>query len=154
LLMGPCYLVVSAEKGFQVSVGISCAFAPSAATPEYIAIAEKLGFQRAWCYDSPALYSDVWMILALAAQRTATIGLGPAVLIPSVRHPMVNASAIATLAELAPGRVAVAIGAGFSGRYTLGKRAMRWADVDEYVRVVRSLLLSVRKLAGMVPSSR
>ena len=59
---------------------------------------------------------------------------------PSLRHPMVNAAAIGTLAALAPGRVAVAIGAGFTGRYTLGQRAMRWSDVAEYVRVLRALL--------------
>ncbi len=80
------------------------------------------------------------MILALAAERTKIIGLGPAVMIPSLRHPMVSASAIATLADLAPGRVAAAVGAGFSGRYTRGQRAMRWADVAEYVRVLQSLL--------------
>ena len=119
---------------------ISCAFATSPDTPRQIAIAEELGYRRAWCYDSPALYPDVWMTLTLASQQTSRIGLGPAVLVPSLRHPMVNAAAIATLAALAPGRVSVAIGAGFTGRYTLGQRAMRWSDVAEYVRVVRALL--------------
>jgi 5,10-methylenetetrahydromethanopterin reductase len=65
------------------------------------------------------------MTLALAAEQTSRIGLGPGVLVPSLRHPMVNAAAIATLDALAPGRVTVAIGAGFTGRYTLGRRAMR-----------------------------
>jgi len=119
---------------------LSCALATSMATPDHIAEAERLGYRRAWIYDSPALYPDPWMALALAAVRTSTIGLGPAVLIPSLRHPMVNASAIATLAALAPGRVSVAMGAGFTGRYTMGQKPMRWADVEEYVTVVRSLL--------------
>ncbi len=119
---------------------ISCAFATSPHTPGHIAAAETLGYRRAWCYDSPALYPDVWMTLALAAGQTSSIGLGPGVLVPSLRHPMVNAAAIGTLAALAPGRVAVAIGAGFTGRYTLGQRAMRWSDVAEYVRVLRALL--------------
>jgi 5,10-methylenetetrahydromethanopterin reductase len=104
-------------------------------------LAEQIGYERAWCYDSPALYPDVWMTLSLAALRTSRIGLGPAVLIPSLRHPIVNAAAIATLEELAPGRTAAGIGAGFTGRYTLGQPPMRWADVGDYVRVVRSLLL-------------
>ena len=119
---------------------ISCAFAPTLSTPDHIVLAESLGYERAWCYDSPSLYADVWMVLALAAERTSSIGLGPAVLVPALRHPMVNASAIATLAELAPGRVAAAIGAGFTGRYTLGQRPMRWSDVAEYVEVLRGLL--------------
>jgi 5,10-methylenetetrahydromethanopterin reductase len=119
---------------------ISCAFAPSPSTPDHIVLAEQLGYTRAWCYDSPALYADPWMVLSLAAARTSRIGVGPAVLIPSLRHPMVTVSSIATLAGLAPGRVAVAFGAGFSGRYTLGQPPMRWADVADYVRVVRGLL--------------
>jgi 5,10-methylenetetrahydromethanopterin reductase len=80
------------------------------------------------------------MALALSAARTSTIGIGPAVLVPSLRHPMVNAAAIATLEDLAPGRVAVAIGAGFTGRHVLGQRPMRWADVREYIVVLRALL--------------
>ncbi len=36
--------------------------------------------------------------------------------------------------------MSVAIGAGFTGRYTLGQRGMRWSDVAEYVRVLRALL--------------
>lgn len=119
---------------------VSCAFATSMETPEHIALAEDLGYRRAWCYDSPALYPDVWMILALAAARTSTIGLGPGVVVPSLRHPMVTAAAIGTLAAQAPGRVAVAIGSGFTGRVVLGQRPMRWADVAEYVRVLRTLL--------------
>jgi 5,10-methylenetetrahydromethanopterin reductase len=61
-------------------------------------------------------------------------------LVPSLRHPMVNAAAIATLVGLAPGRVSVAVGAGFTGRFTLGQRAMRWSEVAEYVRVLRALV--------------
>src|SRR3954468_22870560 len=122
------------------AVDLSCAFATSLDTPDHVRIAEELGYRRAWCSDSPALSPDVWMVLGQAAERTSTIGLGPAVLVPSLRHPMVNAAAIASLAALAPGRVAVAVGAGFTGRYTLGHRAMRWADVRTYVTVLRALL--------------
>ena len=121
-------------------ITLSAAFATSIDTPEHVRIAEKLGYARAWLYDSPALYPDVWMALGLAAERTTTIGLGPAVLVPSLRHPMTNAAAIATLCALAPGRVAVAIGAGFTGRYVLGQKPMRWADVASYVGVLRALL--------------
>jgi 5,10-methylenetetrahydromethanopterin reductase len=119
---------------------VSVALPPGGDAPALVALAEELGYRRAWLYDSPALYHDVWMTLARAADRTTTIGLGPAVLVPSLRHPMVNAAAIATLEELAPGRVAVALGAGFTGRHALGQRAMRWADVREYVTVLRALL--------------
>jgi 5,10-methylenetetrahydromethanopterin reductase len=121
-------------------VEISCSFATSLQTPDHIVAAERLGYRRAWCYDSPALYPDVWMVLALAAQRTRRIGLGPGVLVPSLRHPMVNAAATAALAELAPGRVAVAVGSGFSGRLALGRRPQPWTDVAAYVQAFRALL--------------
>jgi alkanesulfonate monooxygenase SsuD/methylene tetrahydromethanopterin reductase-like flavin-dependent oxidoreductase (luciferase family) len=107
---------------------ISAAFPPALDTPDHVKLAEDLGYQRAWLYDSPAYLHDVWMTLARAAERTERIGLGPAVLVPSLRHPMTNAAAIATLAELAPGRVAVAVGSGFTGRHMLGLRPMPWAE--------------------------
>jgi 5,10-methylenetetrahydromethanopterin reductase len=119
---------------------ISCVLAPSLDTPAHIELAERLGYRRAWCYDSPAMYADPWMTLAIAAMRTAVIGLGPASLVPSLRHPVVTAAALATLAGLAPGRVSTAFGTGLTGRMLLGERPMRWAEVEEYVRTVRALL--------------
>ena len=90
---------------------ISVAFPPIPETPAHIELAEQLGYDTAWVYDTPALQLDVWMILALAAKRTDRIKLGPGVLIPSLRHPMVTASAIATLVDLV-GEERVIIGAG------------------------------------------
>jgi 5,10-methylenetetrahydromethanopterin reductase len=119
---------------------ISCAFATSSDTPAHVQLAETLGYQRAWLYDSPAICSDVWMILARCAERTSRIGLGPGVLVPSLRHPMANAAAIAELARQAPGRVAVAIGSGFTGRFALGQRPLPWRQVAEYVRCLKALL--------------
>ncbi|MCP2623857.1 LLM class flavin-dependent oxidoreductase [Mycolicibacterium smegmatis] len=119
---------------------ISCAFATASDTPNHVALAESLGYRRAWLYDSPAVITDVWMTLARCAERTTRIGLGPGVLVPSLRHPMVNASAIAELATLAPGRVAVAVGTGFTGRLALGQRPIRWSDVADYVRCLKTLL--------------
>lgn len=119
---------------------ISCAFATSSNSPAHVKLAETLGYKRAWLYDSPALAVDVWMVLSRCAERTSRIGLGPGVLVPSLRHPMVNAAAIAELVDQAPGRVAVAIGSGFTGRFALGKRPMPWHQVAEYVRCLRTLL--------------
>lgn len=119
---------------------VSAAFPPGPKTPDHIALAERLGFRRAWVYDSPALYSDVWATHGRAADRTSRIGLGTGVLIPSLRHVMVTAAAIAGLDAVAPGRVAVGIGSGFTGRMTLGKRPNKWADVAEYIRALQALL--------------
>ena len=119
---------------------VSCAFPTALDSPDNIALAERMGYARAWVYDTPQQSPDVWMTLALAAQRTERIGLGPGVLVPSLRHPMVNAAATATLADLAPGRVAVSFGTGFTGRRAMGYRAITWSYVEAYIRAYRGLL--------------
>src|SRR5881409_2881699 len=119
---------------------ISCAFPTTLDSPDQVALAEQLGYHRAWIYDTPQQSPDVWMTLALAAERTERIGLGPGVLVPSLRHPMVNAAATATLAALAPGRVAVSFGTGFTGRRAMGYRALTWSFMDSYIRAYRGLL--------------
>ena len=122
-------------------ITLSCAFATSSESHEHARIAEQLGYKRAFFYDSPPLYPDVWVQLCRAAERTERIVLGPGVLVPSNRHPMTNAAAIATLVSLAgEQRVVVAVGSGFTGRMAMGKRALPWAQVAEYVRTLQGLL--------------
>lgn len=122
-------------------VKISAAFPPVPDTPAHIELAEALGYETAWVYDTPALQLDVWMTLALAAARTERIRLGPGVLIPSLRHPMVTAAAIATLVGLVgPDRVVVGAGTGFTGRRAMGQKPLRWADFPDMVRTVQALL--------------
>ncbi|TDD69180.1 LLM class flavin-dependent oxidoreductase [Actinomadura rubrisoli] len=124
---------------------ISCAFATSLDSHEHARIAEGLGYERAWFFDSPALYPDVWMQLCRAGERTDRIGLGPGVVVPALRHPMVTAAAIATLVSLVgPERVAVGVGSGFSGRLALGRRPIPWSQVADYIRVVKALLRGER----------
>jgi 5,10-methylenetetrahydromethanopterin reductase len=119
---------------------ISCGFPPSVEHLPHVELAEELGYDSVWFYDSPALYEDVWMLLALAADRTERVTLGTAVLVPDLRHVLVTASAIATLEHLAPGRVEIAIGTGFTGRMVLGQRPLTWKYVEQYVRTLRALL--------------
>jgi len=124
-----------------MTVTISCAFPPVPDTPAHIELADRLGFHTAWVYDTPALQLDCWMTLALAATRTSRIRLGPGVLIPSLRHPMVTASAIAHLVQLAGAeRVVVGVGSGFTGRRAMGQKPLRWADMPHHITVVQQLL--------------
>lgn len=123
-----------------MTLTLSAQFATSIHSPRHIAIAEELGYRRAWLFDTPHQSPDVWMMLGSAAAHTTRIGLGPGVLVPTLRHPMVNASATATLAALAPGRVAVAFGTGFAGARALGMAPTTWAYLRDYVRTFRALL--------------
>jgi 5,10-methylenetetrahydromethanopterin reductase len=115
-------------------------FATSADTADHIAVAEELGYGRAMVYDSPAFLADAWMTLARAAERTSAIRLGVGVITPRLRHLVANAGALAMLHTLAPGRVEVVVGAGFTSQLMLGKGPARWSDVEAYVNGLRSLL--------------
>ncbi|WP_419922127.1 LLM class flavin-dependent oxidoreductase [Candidatus Poriferisodalis sp.] len=120
---------------------ISAAFPPVPATPDHIVLAEELGYETAWVYDTPALQLDVWMTLALAGVRTERIRLGPGVMIPSLRHPMTTAAAIATLVGLVgPERVIIGAGTGFTGRRAMGQKPLRWADFPDMVADIQALL--------------
>jgi 5,10-methylenetetrahydromethanopterin reductase len=127
---------------------LSCSFPPGPRVVEYAQLAEALGYRRIWLYDSPVLYGDVWVALARVAAATARIGVGPGVLVPSLRHVVTTAAAIATLEELAPGRVAVAVGTGFTGRRLLGKPPLAWKQVESHLRELRTLLRGEEALVG------
>jgi 5,10-methylenetetrahydromethanopterin reductase len=119
---------------------ISAFFAPVDATPEHIAHAERLGFDTAWVYDSPLLYSDPFITLARAAERTSHIRLGIGLIVPGLRTPAATAAAVRTLTTRAPDRVVVAVGAGFTGRFTLGLGPVRLTRVEREVSDLRDLL--------------
>lgn len=119
---------------------VSVAFPPGRDLVDYALLAESLGYARVWVYDSPALYEDVWIALGAIAENTDEIGFGPAVLVPSLRHVLATAAAIATLEAQAPGRLAVAIGTGFTGRRALGQKPLPTAALARYVRELRGLL--------------
>ncbi len=81
------------------------------------------------------------MVLALAAMRTERIKLGPGVLIPSLRHPMVTASAIATLVDLVgEERVVVGAGTGFTGRRAMGQKPLKWSEFPRMIDQIQALL--------------
>jgi 5,10-methylenetetrahydromethanopterin reductase len=118
----------------------SVALPPSKNIVEYARLAAQLGYQRVWLFDSPALYGDVWIALARIAESVPGIELATGVAVPSLRHPMVTASAIATIEDLSPGRLWAYFGTGFTARMAMGRRGMRWADLANYVQQVRRLL--------------
>ena len=90
--------------------------------------------------EIPAFGHDLWVTLARIAENTSRIGIGASVLIPSYRHPMAQASAIATLEAIAPGRVRAGFGTGFTGRAGMGKRPLSLAYMRRYIEQVRGLL--------------
>ncbi len=119
---------------------IGCLFPPTMETPEHVRVAEELGYGCAYVYDSPAFLADPWMTLARTAERTSRIRIGVAAITPRLRHLVANAGAIATLCTLAPDRVDVVVGSGFTSQLMLGKGPARWAEVEAYVLGLKALL--------------
>jgi 5,10-methylenetetrahydromethanopterin reductase len=121
-------------------IEVNCVFAPTIETPAHIELAEQLGYRRAWVYDSPVLWADPWVTLGLASQRTETIRLGPCVITPHVRHITANAAAVVQLQAVAPDRVDLGVGVGFTSAALIGQPSARWAFIEEYVAALRGLL--------------
>lgn len=116
------------------------AFASKVGDHELVRLAEELGFHQAWFYDSQMIYSDVYATMALAAHRTSRIRLATGVAVPTTRMAPVIAHSIATINQLAPGRVELGIGVGNTARLTMGLPPVRFSAFREDVRLIRKLL--------------
>jgi 5,10-methylenetetrahydromethanopterin reductase len=106
-------------------------------------LAEALGYDTVWITDSHLVCRELWVTLAACALATTKIKLGPGVTVPHTRHWSVAASAIATLEEMAPGRVVLGIGTGGSSAETMGvsvQRAARIATLETMTTSIRRLL--------------
>src|SRR5690349_8151685 len=80
--------------------------------------AERLGFGSLWVNDSlltPRL--EALTTLAALAPLTRMATLGTATLLPVLRRPVQAAQQLASLDLLAGGRLVLAVGAGFPGRF-------------------------------------
>ncbi len=82
--------------------------------------AEELGLDSVWAGESPVTRprADPTLLLAAVAQATERIGLGTAVLLPALRHPILLAHQLATLDRLSHGRLIAGMGGGFPNRNT------------------------------------
>ncbi len=102
--------------------------------------AEELGFHSVWFYDTQLLNADVFVAMGAAAVKTERVRLGTGVLIPTNRIAPVTANALASLNKLAPGRIDFGVGTGYTGRRTMGQRAMTHRAFKEYLHVVAAML--------------
>jgi len=103
-------------------------------------MAEDYGFTHAWFYDSQMCYSDVYASMALTAEHTRHLKIGTLVSILGNRIAPVTAHSIATINELAPGRVILGVGTGFTGRNVMGMPPIKLNTMREHIAVIRDLL--------------
>lgn len=106
--------------------------------------AEQAGFSHGWLYDSQMLFADVFSCLALAAEHTETMILGPGVTNPGSRVAPLMASSMGTMNALGPGRAVLGIGTGNTTRRAMGLPPVQIDDFREYLRVCRALMAGQR----------
>ena len=107
---------------------------------DLVALAESLGFDQAWFFDSQMIYSDVYATMAVAARATSRIKLATGVAVPSTRMAPVIAHSISTIAELAPGRVELGVGNGNTARLTMGLRPVKLDTMKREIKTIKTLL--------------
>jgi alkanesulfonate monooxygenase SsuD/methylene tetrahydromethanopterin reductase-like flavin-dependent oxidoreductase (luciferase family) len=90
--------------------------------------------------DSQMIWSDVYAMLALAAERTTTMRIGTGVAVAPTRPAPVTAAALGTINQLAPGRTFCGIGTGNTAMRIMGHKPMRIDAFDRYLGELGSLL--------------
>jgi Luciferase-like monooxygenase len=100
---------------------------------------EVLGFEAAWLFDSHLVCADVSVILALYAAYAAD-ALRTGIAVAPSRLARVTAHTIATLDQRYSGRVVLGLGAGHTGRRTMGFAPMNARDFRDDVRTAKGLL--------------
>lgn len=109
-------------------------------TADFIKQCEEAGFAGVGLLDSQLLERDVFVSMAVAAQATSKIRVASAVTNPVTRHVSVLASAIKSVAELAPGRTEFWIGRGYSSVQTIGIKPASVKQMREAVLTLKRLL--------------
>src|SRR3954451_16780957 len=94
--------------------------------------AEELGFTHAWFYDTQMLSADCFVAMGAADVNTRRIRLGTGVLVPSNRIAPVAANALATLNQLAPGRIDFGVCTGLTPRRAMGICVIHVKNVGTY----------------------
>jgi 5,10-methylenetetrahydromethanopterin reductase len=114
-------------------------FAPVPEVVEFTRRCEAAGLDGIGFVDSQLILRDVFVTLAAAAGATRRISLSPAVTNPWTRHVSVLASAAQALDEIAPDRIEVWMGRGYSSVELVGLK-------HATVRTMRRTILRLRRL--------
>ena len=119
----------------RVPVGL-----PVKETADFIAGCEAAGFSGVGVHDHQHSGRDVFVTLALAAERTSRLTLYPATTNPVTRHPMVLASLAHSLEEIAPGRVRLTVAPGYLAVGNIGRPRATVTAMREAILTIRRLL--------------
>ncbi len=124
---------------------------PLAESSRFAVRAEELGFAGVGMPDHPHTGRDVFVRLALAAQRTGRVTLFPSVANPVSRDPRMLATLAATLGELAPGRARLVIGSGQNAVDYVGRPGATVLEMRSAAETVRRTLAAELSSKPLVP---
>jgi 5,10-methylenetetrahydromethanopterin reductase len=102
--------------------------------------ADRFGYDMVGVADTPGNAMDPWVATTLLAAGTRRARVAVCVTNLVTRHPAVSAAAIASIAQLAPGRAVLGIGVGHSGTRNLGAASLPPGDLAEGVAFIKELL--------------
>jgi 5,10-methylenetetrahydromethanopterin reductase len=137
-----------------VSIDVDIRVPVGAPVPELAAFArrcEDAGLSGVGVHDHHHSGRDAFVTLTAMAGATRRLSLYPATSNPVTRHPLVLAALANSLAEIAPGRVALTLAPGFLSVEKAGAAQARRDHLREVVRVVRDLLTTGRATYGGSP---
>lgn len=125
---------------FHIAMGIGRR-EPFGRVADLARAAEDLGFAAFWLQDNPLTTKDPYIGLAVAAQNTSRIALGPAVSNPLIRHHTVIVNSIASLDQLSEGRALLGLGNGGPALVVaLGRKPRKVAEFRQDIMAIRGLL--------------
>ena len=129
-------------------LGLACPFMHLFGTDGYVAFvreAETRGYHTAWIGETVG--SDAFATMTIIASQTKTLGIASGVVPLQTRTPTTLAMGTATLARIAPGRVA--LGLGLSSPVVVGDwNGLRYSpaldQLREAVQIIRGLVAGER----------
>lgn len=113
---------------------------PAPVVADFVRQCEEAGFAGVGILDSQMLERDVFVSMAAAVGATQHIRVASAVTNPVTRHPSVIASAAQTVSEIAPGRVQIWIGRGYSSTATVGLPPATVRQMRNSVTMLKTLM--------------
>jgi 5,10-methylenetetrahydromethanopterin reductase len=114
-------------------------------------LGEELAYDLVGIADTPGNAMDVWVALALAAERTHRAPLAACVTNLVTRHPSVTAGAAASVDALSAGRLILGLGTGHSGVVNVGAAASSPVEFQRGLAEVRARLAEAAGGTRRVP---
>jgi 5,10-methylenetetrahydromethanopterin reductase len=105
---------------------------------DFAAYGERAGLSFIGFSDSQSIYRETWCSMTAAALATERVGLVTTATNVTTRHPVLTASAAASVDEASGGRVSIAVGTGASSTTNLGLKRAKPSELRSAVEMMRA----------------